>query len=169
MKTRLVLCICGAGALAIPLWSTTTYAQQAEAIGNVAAVQRQVEVMHPGGTTVSLVKLGASVLFKDTYETKSQSKLKLLFRDDSVLSLGENTRLQIAENIFNPDQSQRSTVINMMNGSVRALVGKFFGGPGSKFEIHTPTAAAAARGTYFIVWTVRQEKVTRKPQLVMSL
>jgi hypothetical protein len=34
----------------------------------------------------------------------------------------------------------------------RALVGKHFAGPGSRFEIHTPTAVAAARGTYFIVW-----------------
>src|SRR6266704_2223401 len=34
----------------------------------------------------------------------------------------------------------------------RALVGKLFAGRGSKFEIHTPTAVATARGTYFVVW-----------------
>jgi outer membrane protein OmpA-like peptidoglycan-associated protein len=170
MRMRRLLLICGVGGMVLTVSMTAgADAQQADSIGNVAAVQRQVEVLHPGGTTVSVVQLGAAVLFKDTYETKSQAKLKLLFRDDSVLSLGENTRLQIAENIYHPDQGQRSTVINLMNGSVRALVGKFFGGPGSKFEIHTPTAAAAARGTYFIVWTVRQQKVTRKPQLIMSL
>lgn len=39
---------------------------------------------------------------------------------------------------------------------MRVLVGKVFTGTGSKFEIHTPTAVAAARGTYFIVWLFEQ-------------
>src|SRR2546425_11237118 len=37
-------------------------------------------------------------------------------------------------------------------GKARALVGKLFAGRGSRFEIHTPTAVATARGTYFVVW-----------------
>jgi FecR protein len=156
MKKRHLLIMISFGCLVLLARAADTGAQQAESIGNVAAVQRQVEVMHPGESGVSLVNLGSSVLFKDTYETKSQARLKLLFEDDSILSLGENTRLQIAENIYDPAQKRRSTVIKMLNGSMRALVGKIFGGPGSKFEIHTPTAAAAARGTYFIVWTSKE-------------
>src|SRR4029079_5051597 len=39
-----------------------------------------------------------------------------------------------------------------MQGQVRALVSKVFKANGSKFEIHTPSAVAAARGTYFTVW-----------------
>lgn len=123
-----------------------------QTIGNITAIQKEVSVIHPGQLDVEMVSLGGSVLFKDFYETKREAKLKLLFDDDSILTLGENTRLQITENIYNPEEDQRITVLNLVNGSVRALVGKIFGGAGSKFEIHTPTAAAAARGTYFIVW-----------------
>ena len=39
-----------------------------------------------------------------------------------------------------------------MQGQVRALVSKVFKANGSKFEVHTPSAVAAARGTYFTVW-----------------
>jgi len=141
---------------ALLMQTTGAIAQSSQSIGSVTAVQRQVDVIHPDQSSVAMVKLGESVLFKDTYETKSQSRLKLLFEDDSILSLGENTRLEIAENIYDPAQNRRSTVVKMVNGSVRALVGKIFGGSGSKFEIHTPTAAAAARGTYFIVWTSKE-------------
>lgn len=122
-------------------------------IGSVTAIQREANVTHPGELQVEMVKLGESVLFQDLYETKEKAKLKLLFHDDSILSLGENTRLQITENIYDPGQGRRSTVVDMLSGSVRALVGKIFGGPGSRFEIHTSSAVAAARGTYFIVWT----------------
>jgi len=131
-------------------------AQSPQSIGNVTGVQRQVEVIHSGVSGVSVVNLGAAVFHKDVYETKSQAGLKLLFEDDSILTLGEKTKLQITENIYNPNQDRRSTVIEMLNGSVRALIGKVFSGSGSKFEIHTPTAAAAARGTYFIVWTSKE-------------
>jgi len=132
------------------------FAQSSQSIGNVTAVQRQVEVVHSGVSDVSVVNLGALVFLKDAYETKSRAGLKLLFEDDSILSLGENTKLQITENIYNPDQDRRNTVIEVLKGSVRALIGKIFGSRGSKFEIHTPTAAAAARGTYFIVWTSKE-------------
>ena len=40
----------------------------------------------------------------------------------------------------------------MPQGQVRALVSKVFKANGSKFEVHTPSAVAAARGTYFTVW-----------------
>ena len=42
----------------------------------------------------------------------------------------------------------------MVKGTVRAPDWKNLWRPRLlRFEIHTPTAAAAARGTYFIVWT----------------
>lgn len=36
-------------------------------------------------------------------------------------------------------------------------MGRFFSGPDSKFEIHTPTAVAAARGSYGIFWVQEVE------------
>jgi hypothetical protein len=154
MKNRQAIVI-GIAALILLAWRTDDNAQS-QSIGSVMAVERQADVTHPDRLEVAMVKLGEPVLFKDLYETKAQSRLKLLFEDDSILSLAENTKLKITENIYDPAKSQRSTVIDLVNGSVRALVGKFFGGAGSKFEIHTPTAAAAARGTYFIVWTSKE-------------
>jgi hypothetical protein len=46
----------------------------------------------------------------------------------------------------------RRAIVKLMQGQVRALVSKVFKANGSKFEIHTPSAVAAARGTYFTVW-----------------
>jgi len=157
MKIKMILFVLS-GVMAFMALFFGTKTQASEMIGNITAVQREVNVIRPGKLDVELVTLGGSVLFKDFYETKQEAKLKLLFDDDSILTLGENTQLEITENIYDPKENRRSTVFSMVNGSVRALVGKIFGGPGSKFEIHTPTAAAAARGTYFIVWKPEKGK-----------
>ncbi|MBI3608539.1 MAG: FecR domain-containing protein [Nitrospirae bacterium] len=145
-------------AAALLVFAAGARAASADPIGTVTAVQREVSVTHAAQMDVALVSLGGSVLFQDLYQTKDASRLKLLFQDDSILTLGERTNLKITENIYNPAKSQRSTVVDMAQGSVRALVSKVFGGAGSKFEIHSPTAAAAARGTYFIVWTTGEGK-----------
>ncbi len=129
-------------------------AEAVRSIGYITAVQRDALVIHEGKTKLLLVKQGDGVQFLDTYETKEKSRLKLLFEDDSLLTLGEKTRLQVTEKVFDPDKDKRSSIFNLVGGTIRALVGKRYEGEGSKFEIHTSSAVAAARGTYFIVWTM---------------
>jgi len=60
--------------------------------------------------------------------------------------------VEIDEYIYNPEKNVRVAIVKLMHGQVRALVSKVFTANGSKFEIHTPSAVAAARGTYFTVW-----------------
>jgi hypothetical protein len=133
------------------IWPGSVILAQQE-IGSVTAVQNPVHVVHPGGKDMVLVRDRDRVLFLDSYETLAQARLKMLFQDDSLLTLGEKTTLQITENVFNPARNQRSSVMKVLSGRVRVLVGKVFSGTGSKFEVHTPTAVAASRGTYFIIW-----------------
>ena len=124
-----------------------------QAIGQFTVVKGNVTVAHAAAPDVRQhVAPQTPVVFHDEVQTESKAHTKALFVDDTLLTLGENTRIQINEYVFNPDQDQRSVIVNMIAGRVRALVGKHFAGPGSRFEVHTPTAVAAARGTYFIVW-----------------
>ena len=123
-----------------------------EVIGSVTTVQKKVWVAHEGSEKSVWVRMADPVFARDTFKTGPQSRVKLLFEDDSIFVLSENAEIQITENIYDPASNRRSTVINLFSGAIRTLVGKPFSGAGSKLEIHTPTATAAARGTYFIVW-----------------
>ncbi len=123
-----------------------------EGIGFYTAVSGRVEVTHPGAGRVVPVRLHDQVMFKDVIETKDDSRTKAFFQDDSVLTVGTNSRVEINEYIYNPDDNIRRAIVRLMQGQVRALVSKVFKANGSKFEVHTPTAVAAARGTYFTVW-----------------
>jgi hypothetical protein len=125
-----------------------------KAVGQFTVVKGEVTVAHHAAapTVRQPVQPQVPVLFNDSVQTESNSRTKALFVDDTLLTVGENTRITIDEYVFNPHEDQRSVIVKMLQGHIRALVGKHFAGAGSRFEIHTPTAVAAARGTYFIVW-----------------
>jgi hypothetical protein len=142
--------------IAIPLAFGSSPATGAErgkdGIGFYTAVLGQASVTHPGEDRVLPVKLHDEVWFKDVIQTQDESRTKALFQDDSMLTVGENSRVEIDEYIYNPEKNVRQAIVKLMQGQVRALVSKVFKANGSRFEIHTPSAVAAARGTYFTVW-----------------
>jgi hypothetical protein len=47
-----------------------------------------------------------------------------------------------------------------MMGKVRAIVGRYFRGAGSRFNVTTPTAIIGVRGTHFIVDATRVDETT---------
>ena len=139
--------------LAIHLILVSTPALASEAgIGFYTAVSGRVTVEHSGEAQVFPVKLNDQVWFKDVIETSNESRTKAFFEDDSVLTVGHNSRVEINEYVYQPEHNTRRAIVKLMQGQVRALVSKIFKANGSKFEVHTPSAVAAARGTYFTVW-----------------
>ena len=85
-------------------------------------------------------KISDSIFINDTISTLEASRVKMLFIDDSVLTLGEKSKMVVKELIYSKVKMGGS-VFNLVDGKMRAIVGK------TNFEIHTPTAVAAARGT----------------------
>lgn len=153
MKARsLYVAIVVAGAICLSASWASAQDGPGKSIGLFTAAQGDVTVTHPGTYRVEPVNVHDEVLFKDVIETQHESRTKAFFEDDSILTIGEHSKVEITEYIYNPDQKVRRTVVKLLQGHLRALVSKVFTGSGSKFEIHTPTAVAAARGTYFVVW-----------------
>ncbi len=86
------------------------------------------------------------VLLKDSVETGRKSRAKLFFIDDSILNLGELSRMKVTEYFYRKEKKKSKSIYTLIKGSLKMVVGN------SDLEIHTPTAVAAARGTKFIVW-----------------
>jgi hypothetical protein len=137
--------------MALAAWPAGAQEVASQAIGLYTAVAGKVTAIHAGQPDAVAVSLRGDVFFKDVIETQAGARAKALLRDDSLLTLGEKSRLEISEHVYDPAENRRSAVLRLVKGTVRALVGKAFAGE-SRFEVHTPTAVAAARGTYFVVW-----------------
>ena len=157
---RYTVLLLGVGMTLAIGWPAGVQGLTQQAIGFYLTVIGKPTVVHVGQPAAMPVKLRESVYFKDVIETQADSRAKALFDDDSILTVGESSRVEVSEYIYDSANDQRSTVLRLVQGKARALVGKLFAGLGSRFEVHTPTAVAAARGTYFVVWI--EEKASQK-------
>ncbi|OGW32559.1 MAG: hypothetical protein A2X59_06070 [Nitrospirae bacterium GWC2_42_7] len=119
-------------------------AMTTDKIGEVNAVKGKAGIMRADKKLTAGVK--DSVLLTDIVETEKSSRMKILFIDDSLLNLGENSKISIKEYVLGDEKKRGQSIFALLDGRVRAVVGK------NKLEIHTPTAVAAARGTILFVW-----------------
>ncbi len=86
------------------------------------------------------------LLEEDNVRTEHDSRIKMLFRDDSILTLGPKSRLIIKQYLYSPESKRAESIYELIDGKLRAVVGN------ATFRITTPTAFSAARGTMYIVW-----------------
>ncbi|MBI4849384.1 MAG: FecR domain-containing protein [Nitrospirae bacterium] len=113
-------------------------------VGAVIAVKNKAVIERESKEIDAKVK--EPVLSIDAISTREASRIKMLFRDDSVLTLGENSKVVIKEYIYSEGKRGKS-VFNLIDGKMRSVVGN------TEFEVHTPTTVAAARGTVIIFET----------------
>ena len=122
----------------------------AQVVGQVAGVEGTVEVLHAGASTWDPLAIQDDILLQDRVRTQPQSKLKILFQDDSILTLGAETELTVDEQVLQPSGGDTS-LFNLIRGVLKAVVADRYALPGSRFEIRTPTAVAGVRGTGFFI------------------
>ncbi len=87
----------------------------------------------------------------DTVKTHEKSRVKILFIDDSLVMIGENSSFTVSDHFNQSNRNTRSSAFNLINGTINVIVGK------KGLEIHTPTAMTAARGTSYLLWTEKNK------------
>ncbi len=87
------------------------------------------------------------VRINDRFRTSRKSRLKILFKDKSLFAMGPKTEITMEKFLFQPDTKLRQSVVNIAHGLSMYIINKESTNPDSKFEIRTPTAILAARGT----------------------
>lgn len=102
-------------------------------------------------------RTGLPVYQGDFLVTGRRGRLKVLFSDDAVVSLGSGTRVEITRHLYDPAAGKRSTRLHMLGGKLRALVQRLVAGQPADFKVHTRNAVAGVRGTEFVVVDTGQE------------
>jgi FecR-like protein len=86
------------------------------------------------------------VMQGDTITTQANSRAKLLFTDDSVITIGPASRFSVSEYLYNIPKQRSQSLFGLLYGRLRAVVGR------TALKITTATATAGVRGTVFEVW-----------------
>lgn len=143
-RSNLLICLFTAYCLLLTTFGFTGFALAKDEVATVVALRNKAVIERDKRKTEAKVKDG--ILLIDTVSTLEASKAKMLFIDDSVLTLGEKSKVVIKEFVYSKEKGGRS-IFNLIDGKMRAIVGK------TEFEVHTPTTVAAARGTVILFET----------------
>jgi hypothetical protein len=130
------------------IYASASYS--AEKAGEVLAVKNNAYLVREN--VRDNAKPQMELFMKDAVETEKRSRTKLFFKDDSVLNLGELSRVEVQEYMYNADTKRSKSIYKLIDGSLRVVVGR------SDLEVHTSTAVAASRGTKFIIWSEYEEE-----------
>lgn len=124
----------------------------AQRVGTVSVVDGSATI---GGRRA---RVGAAVNRGDLVKTARGGKVRIVFADQSIISVGSGSSLTINEYVYNPSTQRRRSRMRLLFGKVKAFVNRLSGG--SDFNVTTSTAVIGVRGTVFIVWAV-SDQVTR--------
>lgn len=122
----------------------------AQRVGQVVSAEGIAEVQRTGVTGWQRLTVPTEVWWRDQLRTQTAAKVKILFQDDSVLTLGENTLLTVDEQVT-PPAAAGTSIFTLLQGLLQAVVSDRYQLPGARFEVRTPTAVSGVRGTGFII------------------
>lgn len=116
-------------------------------IGTVTELSGSATIKR-GKETISVAK-GTVIEQNDRVETKN-GKLKIVFKDDTQVSVTEHSNLVIDDFVYDPKSGKGSLGLKATGGTVRYVSGAIAKDP-KQVKINTPTAAIAVRGTDFVM------------------
>jgi hypothetical protein len=120
-------------------------AQQPKSTGQVTALEGKVTVVHQGKSAAEPLTLRNPVFEEDIIETDRASKVRIILSDATVISLGEQSRLELKPFSHHARQQKRSNHLAVAWGLFRAIFKEITSSLSA--EVSTPTAVAAIRGT----------------------
>jgi hypothetical protein len=121
----------------------------AQEVGTIAAAEGQGDIGRGGNWTAATT--GAAVYLGDQLRTGHPGHLRVVFQDDSVVTISDDSVVTIDKQLFDPDHGKAESLLGLLQGKLSTLVGEYYHRPGAVYEVKTPTAVGGVRGTEFAV------------------
>ena len=114
--------------------------------GSFQSVIGQVQVQRAGGATIGAAA-GVGVNVGDRIITGAGGHAVIILNDQSRMELGPNSTITLDQ--FTLTGTAPQTRVSLFSGVLRSLVSTATGGAPANYQVHTPNAVAAVRGTRF--------------------
>ena len=121
----------------------------ADAAGVVKTLTGTVHIERPGGSPS--VAIGSEVYSSDRIVTGPQSSIGITLRDNTLLSEGANSVLELNKFAFNTTTYDGTLDATIKRGSLAVIDGKLAQANPDSVHYRTPTTTLGVRGTEFII------------------
>lgn len=132
---------------------------QTEPIGTVVALRGAVNAVTAAGESRALA-IKAPVFAEDSIDTGNRGRIQLLFTDNTIMSLGQNTKMKIAEYRWSETAAKEGAMkTQVKEGTFRVLGGAITKAAPKNFTTETPSATIGIRGSSY-AGKVSQDNLT---------
>lgn len=97
------------------------------------------------------VQAGLKLQGNDILETGADGNLGIVLRDDTLLSIGPNSRFVLDRFVFSPAEDQLGMAARLSRGTLMVVSGQIARMAPESVRIETPMALLGIRGTRFAV------------------
>jgi hypothetical protein len=118
-------------------------------IGFVKTISGTATVTHGG--TASAASIGVPVYENDWLQTGGDGDLGITFRDNTRISLGPSSRIQLKHFVFKPAAEEYGFILSLAYGTLEYISGLTVKLAPDAMSIETPGFTVGARGTRFLV------------------
>lgn len=122
-----------------------------QVVGRVMLVQGDLSAKNEAGNVRKLL-LGGPVYEGDALTTGKKSHAVVAFRDESRVSLQENTVFQVEEFKYDKEAEQENAVLKLLKGGVRVVTGLIGRVNHDNYQFRVANATIGIRGTGFDAW-----------------
>ncbi|MCX6611629.1 MAG: FecR family protein [Acidobacteria bacterium] len=129
--------------------SLALQAQQTDFAGSLKTFEGVVTIYRGGASVPAL--LGLHLKEKDRIVSAAQSRVSLILRDGTRISIGPNTEFILDQFAYQPQEGAFALVMQLMRGALVYVSGKIASFAPSAVKLETPSGSIGLRGTEFAI------------------
>jgi len=138
------------GILSLAFFLSPTFSDASEVpAGSVRTLKGTASIIRQN--QVIPAQMDAKIFMKDSLKTGPDGALGIIFKDDTLLSIGPQSEITISEFLFSPAEGKLSIVTRLLKGTAAYLTGIIAKLSPESVRFETPVANIGIRGTKFVV------------------
>ena len=115
-------------------------------IGKISVLKGDVTITREG--TITKAHMGTTLKKNDFIKTKNNAKVQIVFKDNTIFTIGKNSTLDIADYLYDEAQpTNNKAKFNVLKGAFTSITGRIGKLNKSKFKLKTKSASIGIRGT----------------------
>ena len=118
-------------------------------VGSVKTIEGSVTILRDNVAITAT--LGQQIFCRDTVKTDKNSRVGIVLRDDTTLSLGGQSTLKLKDYVFQPKDKEFSLIVKMIKGTFVYLSGVMGKLAPDAIRLETPDSTIGIRGTRLLI------------------
>jgi hypothetical protein len=149
LVTRTLHRVAGTFGAIVLLIAASAAAAEPPPIGQVKTVSGSVSITRDGARLP--VNTGDPLFVKDIVSTGDDGSIGITYVDNTVMSAGPNSEIEIEEYRFDSSNFNGAMLTNMRKGTLSIVSGDIARSAPGSMKVKTPKAILGVRGTTFVV------------------